>query len=192
MFQENLTSTHTSGFSQHLTFCLSVCVRACAVWSKTRLKEQSWNSWWWVPGWFLSLIWLHHCYFTGDYHQLADANNRVRSWQPGFGFSSRTTRSSNDQRWKKWILPAGCAKRWAWTSQAPPPAALSDEAPTALSYTALNTSTSHHKHWHFFILVLSLKQNKQFGLPLQLFAHQQQGPFSRYTVRPQLQHAGVE
>lgn len=69
-----------------LSFCVCVCVCVRAVWSKTLLKEQSWNTWWWVPGWFRSLIWLHHRYFIGDYHQWADANSRVCSWHPGFGF----------------------------------------------------------------------------------------------------------
>lgn len=57
--------------------------------------------------------------------------------------SRRITRSSSGQKWRKWTLPAGCAKRWASTSPALPLAALNEEAPTALAYTE---NTQHLTH----------------------------------------------
>lgn len=128
-----------------------------------------------------------------------------------FFFFSRVTRSSNDQKWKKWTLPAGCAKPWASTSPVLQPAALSEQTPHAPSYncpdTPLGLACIHinilHIHVHkpshigtFFILLLGKKQQqtkqKHFGLPVHFFFHQQQGPLSHCTVRPQLHHASVK
>lgn len=59
--------------------------------------------------------------------------------------SRRITRSSSGQKWRKWTLPAGCAKPWALTSPALPLAALNEEAPTALAHTHTHTqkNTQH-------------------------------------------------
>lgn len=58
--------------------------------------------------------------------------------------SGRITRSSSGQKWRKWTLPAGCAKPWASTSPALPLAALNEEAPSALAHTHTHTADTQH------------------------------------------------
>lgn len=125
--------------------------------------------------------------------------------------SRRIIRSSSGQKWRKWTLPAGCAKRWASTSPALPLAALNEEAPTALAYTE---NTQHLTHTQaithigtFLHLRLGLKKKKKRTkkeeiLPWNLSpvsficspAAVTRDPRSAVcaAVRPQLRHASVK
>lgn len=79
--------------------------------------------------------------------------------------SHRITRSSSGQKWRKWTLPAGCAKLWASTSPALPLAVLNEDAPrypgVHRKYTAFNTHTQAITHIGTFLhLLLGLKKKK--------------------------------
>lgn len=124
---------------------------APAVWSKTPLREQTWSSWWWVLALCLC-------------HWAPPVTIPFKLWL-SLWHSGRITRSSSGQKWRKWTLPAGCAKPWASTSPALPLAALNEEAPTALAHTA---DTQHLTHTQaithigtFLHLLLGLKKKKQ-------------------------------
>lgn len=96
-----------------------------AVWLKTQLREQIWRCSWWAPNIYFNFI-IFNLILNPSVFCLVF----LITIKTEVSFFLRVTHSSSDQKWRKWTLLAGCAKPWASTSPALPPAAPSDQAPT--------------------------------------------------------------